>query len=170
LAKDIISDGLAVSYFYNFVKRMFDNIHENSKVKSKNKTYRFSYDKVSLTIIIPSILTTTEIERCQNYVFEKKEARLIIDRGRDMNFFMEDLETPKKNVIDFPTTIGSLIEFFKIDIDNLSGFIAIDTASEKWKEREKLELDKFKEILEFLINNYNTTRGKVKVRYLDQEE
>ena len=120
MEKDIISDGLAVSYFYNFVKRMFDNLHKNSEVKSKNKTYRFTYDKVSLTIIIPSVLTTTEIERCQNYVFEKKEARLIIDRGRDMSFFIEDLETLKKTIVDFPTTIGSLIEFFKIDMDNLS--------------------------------------------------
>lgn len=94
MEKDIISDGLAVSYFYNFVKRMFDNLHKNSEVKSKNKTYRFTYDKVSLTIIIPSVLTTTEIERCQNYVFEKKEARLIIDRGRDMNFFYGRLRNP----------------------------------------------------------------------------
>lgn len=167
MAKDLISDGLAVSYFYNFVKRIFDNISLNSEVKSEKKAYPFTYDEVSLNIVIPKVLNDSEIKKCKDFVFKHNEVRLPIERGRDMSFFIENLESTEKKAIDFPTTIGAIIEFLKIDIDNLSGFIETDAESGEWKEREKLELDKFKEILEFLIDNYDSTKGKVDVRYLD---
>ncbi|MEM8528703.1 MAG: STING domain-containing protein [Bacteroidota bacterium] len=167
MAKDLISDGLAVSYFYNFVKRMFDNLSDSSVVKFKAVEYAFKYDDASLEIIIPRTLNEAAIEKCKQFVFQNSEVRLSIESGRDMSFFVENLEKSAKKAVDFPTTLAAIIEFLRIDLDNLTGFIDLDTDTQEWKEREVAELDKFKEILEFLIENYSTTNGKATVRYLD---
>ncbi|MEO1031421.1 MAG: STING domain-containing protein [Bacteroidota bacterium] len=168
MAKELVSDGLAVGYFYNFVKRMFDNLTLNSEIKKDEIVYPLSYDDISLDVIIPTALTESNIERCKEYVFGNNEVWLSIERGRDMSFFVKDLNINNKKVIDFPTTLGSIIEFLRIDIDNLSGFIDVDIESQEWKEREKLEIDKFKTILEFLIDSYPITQGKVTVRFLEE--
>lgn len=167
MAKDIISDGLAVSYFYNFIKRIFDNLTEQSKASLKDENFNFPYSKVSLDVVLPSELNEDSIEKCRQFVFQKNEVRLSIERGRDMSFFVEDLGADSKLIVDFPTTIGSILEFLKIDLDNLSGFLDVDTNSEDWINRGQMELDKFKEILEFLIKSYPSTNGKATVRFLE---
>ncbi len=168
MAKDLISDGLAVGYFYNFVKRMFDNIGPDSLVRSDGKAFDFPYAKANLEVVVPRMLNEAEIEKCKDFVFKNREVRLSIERGRDMSFFVENPKGDSKKALDFPTTIGSIIDFLKIDIDNLSGFIETDVQSEEWKERARLEVEKFKSVLEFLIESYTITRGKVKVVFLDE--
>lgn len=167
MAKDLISDGLAVSYYYNFVKRLFANLSESSLVRYQEEAYAFPYSNASLEVILPKLLNAEAIEACQQYVFQHNEVRLTIERGRDMSFFVENLASETKKAIDFPTTLAAIIEFLKIDLDNLSGFIELDTNTEEWQEREQSELDKFKEILEFLIEKNPETNGKVVVRYID---
>jgi len=168
MANELISDGLAVGYFYNFIKRMFDSLSPNSEVRIENTNYPFPYEDVSLEVVIPNALTNSDIEKCKEFVFRNNEVRLTIERGRDMSFFVESLQNKSKKVVDYPTTIGSIIEFLKIDTDSLSGFLEVDIESEDWKEREKLEIEKFKSILEFLINSYPTTQGKVVIRNLEE--
>lgn len=168
MASELISDGLAVGYFYNFIKRMFDSLSSNSEVKTGDANYPFPYEDVLLEILIPNTLTDSNIEKCKELVYRNNEVRLSIERGRDMSFFVENPTKKPKKVVDFPTTIDSIIEFLKIDADNLSGFLEIDRESEDWKERENLEVDKFKSILEFLINSYTITQGKVIIRNVEE--
>lgn len=165
MAKDLISDGLAVSYFYNFIKRLFDNVGEASQVRSNDVLYAFTDENVVLEVVLPKLLNQQEIKKCEDLVYGNTEVRLSIERGRDMVFFIEKTESVKKKVIDFPTVIGTIVEFLLIDIDKLSGFVEQDTASDEWKEREEQELAKFKEVLEFLIGSYAVTRGKVNVNF-----
>lgn len=167
MAKDLISDGLAVSYYYNFVKRIFENLNENSTISLKGQNYSFPYDNSTLEIVIPKLLNEAAIEKCKQYAFQNEEVRLSIERGRDMTFFIENVKPKNKKIIDFPTTLGAIIEYLKIDIEGLTGFIETDTDSQYWKERETEELNKFKEILEFLIANYSVTNGKAIVRFLE---
>lgn len=167
IAKDLISDGLSVGYFYNFVKRIFENLDTESKVSLKEIDYPFPYSQTSLEIVIPDALNEEAIEKCKQYVFQNDEVRLPIARGRDMSFFVENLNIENKKIMDFPTTLESIIEFLKMDLDNLTGFIEVNTDADNWKEREKSELEKFKEVLEFLIENHSITNGKAIVRFLE---
>lgn len=167
MAAELISDGLAVGYFYNFIKRMFDSLSQSSEVRTETMKYPFAYEDVSLEVIIPKALTASEIQKCKEFVFDSDEVRLPIEMGRDMSFFVQSLANESKKVVDFPTTIGSIVEFLKIDTESLSGFLEVDIESKDWKERQSLELEKFKSILDFLISSYPVTQGKVIIRELE---
>lgn len=162
MSKELVSDGLAIGYFYNFIKKIFDNITHTSEVKKGNDKFPFIYNHVLLEVIIPKTLNKSDIEKCNQLVLENDKVVLSIKDGRDLSFFIENLKQKNIKIIDYPTTIDSLIEFLKIDSNNL------DIKSEEWKEKEKLELNKFKNTLEFLINNNFLTRGKVVIRILSE--
>lgn len=166
MSKELVSGGLAIGYFYNFIKKIFDNITHTSEVKKGNNKFPFIYNHVLLEVIIPKTLNKSDIEKCNQFVLENDKVFLSIEGGRDLSFFIENLKHKNIKIIDYPTTIDSLIEFLRIDSNNFFKYNDLDVGSEEWKEKEKLELDKFKNTLDFLINNNSLTRGKVVIRIL----
>jgi hypothetical protein len=167
MAQEIISDGLAVGYYYNFVKRLFDLLTEETVGKAESKTYSFTYDEVQLTIVLPSILTDEVIGRCRDRVFSQPKLRLIAESGRDMSVFVEKLETVQKVMLDYPTTLGAIIDYLAIDNEGITGFPPLERTSEEWRQRTQQELRRFREILEYLVSSYPATAGKVDFLVLD---
>ena len=162
MARELLSDGLAVSYFYNFIRRLFHNLDEASVVYLQGAEREMPYAKVGLEIVLTSILSEENIQKCRDQVFQLPEVHLGIQNGRDMSFFVR--ANAPNTVVDFPTILTAITELFKMDADQLSKLFGVDAATEDWDKRRTDELSKFKTILEFLIDNDPRTRGKISFR------
>lgn len=169
MAQDAISDGLAVGYFYNFIKRLFELLGEDTIGMTEKESYPFAYSEVQLTIVWPAALTEDIIERCRALVYNQPKLRLIAESGRDMSVFVEKLGAEQKVVLDYPTTLGAVVDYLSIDNKEVTGFAPLDRASEEWQARTELELKRFREVLEYLVSSYPATADKVDFRIINDK-
>jgi hypothetical protein len=167
MAQDVISDGLAVGYFYNFIKRLFDLLGEETVGRTEQTTYPFAYSEVQLTVVLPAVLAEDVIERSRELVYNQSKLRLIAESGRDMSVFVEKLDTEQKVVLDYPTTLGAVIDYLSIDNEEITGFAPLSRTSEEWQARTELELKRFREVLEYLVSSYPATADKVAFRIVE---
>lgn len=167
MAEDLISDGLAVSYYFSFIEKIFKNIH----LFPLNASHVLDKDSLrlnaTLDVVLPKTLEAEEIEKCINHVLAFERITLPVENGRSVNIFTKTLNNESIEVTDFPTSFDALYKFLNLTSDSLDGSIDLQTKSKLLKGKEREELDKFKSILEFLIENFELTKGKVKVYYLE---
>jgi len=155
MANEQVSDGLAVGYFYNFVKRIFDNLSPQSRFILNGNEVTLVKEQVSLEVVLPGDLTRDSIERGKELVFQNGEGILLTNRGRDINVFTYPwIGENDLVIIDFPTTLEVILEYF--DLDSPDDPVQINEVQK--------ELTTFRSTLQRLIDRYPITQDRVSIR------
>ncbi|MGB3466144.1 MAG: STING domain-containing protein, partial [Cyclobacteriaceae bacterium] len=76
ITDNYISHGLAVAYFYNFVKRLFNQVGQGSVITFDDQSFQANPDNFVLKILLPDNLSEEETNKCHDYLNSFTEVRL----------------------------------------------------------------------------------------------
>jgi len=149
--KDLISVGLAVGYFYNFLDLISDVIKRDEvtlRDKPDEKDGRhFDADAVELQVILPARLDVAAYDRCERDFKATKKSLIFLrqqNRWYGINYnLVERGNTPGIVIMDLARPLMSVKRFY----EEILGYPTYDEANEKWLKAQRSEIAAFKETL-----------------------
>ncbi|MEO1031420.1 MAG: STING domain-containing protein [Bacteroidota bacterium] len=162
---EIVSTGVAIGYFNNFIKRIFNKLNEGNKVEIKlyqkhetqeqvldnadRKSYSFNEKEVRFVVVLPADLTPGRLKDADNFEKSKTKA-LLMGKGekRHFSFFCDIVNDRELVIYDYPNPFDAVRKF--IYMDNRYGYkrdgnVVVDRESEtNAPERHKREIENFK--------------------------
>jgi hypothetical protein len=170
--RDLISVGLAVGYFYNFLDVFYENIEHTSAIELFDKPgdkdgNKYDTETIEVQVILPKRLDVDTYDRCvkdfnatkKGSIFLHKQKRfyginyIIVQRGDKTGLIVLDLARPLMAVKPFYEDI------LKYETNNMTDI--------KWLKAQSSEISAFKETLERLrARRYGTLPGRLHFREL----
>jgi hypothetical protein len=150
--KDLISIGLAVGYFYNFLNVISGVIRRNQLTlyeKTGDKDGRhFARETVGVQVILPARLHVAAYERCEDEFRQTKKSFLLLEeeQGRmyGINYnLVQRGDKPGIIIVDLARPLMSVKRFY----EEILHYPTHDDADAKWIKAQKSEIIAFKETL-----------------------
>lgn len=162
---EIVSTGVAIGYFNNFIKRIFNKLNEGNQIQIelldknvkkeqpldevKRKYYFFNEKEVRFVVVLPADLTSARLKDADSYEKTKTKATLI-GKGekRDFPFFCDIVNDKELVIYDYPNPFDGVRKFISMDDRygyKKDGNIVVDRETEtNAPERHKCEIENFK--------------------------
>jgi hypothetical protein len=149
--KDLISVGLAVGYFYNFLDLISDVIRRDEvtlRDKPDDKDGRhFDADTVELQVILPARLDVAAYDRCERDFKATKKSLIFLpqqNRWYGINYnLVERGDKPGIVIMDLARPLMAVKRFY----EEILAYPTHDEANEKWIKAQRSEIAAFKETL-----------------------
>jgi hypothetical protein len=181
-AETFVSTGLAVGYYYNFIKPVFERLQAtdeirisiNKKGADEEESQRsFKTDNVDIQIIIPAELTVPAINAARDYARMFRKGSILRKNGErdfaiqlsieDSNdrLIIQDVANPLNAVRQY---VESLEEFKSVFTDG--GAIIDRTNSQKFRDRQRKEIDNFVNALKYFTKKEGYADKKISFKPL----
>jgi len=149
--KDLISVGLAVGYFYNFLGPISDVISRDEVTlseKADDKDGRhFDADTVQLQVILPARLDVNAYDRCEREFKETRKGMIFLPpqkRWYGINYnLVQRGDKPGIVITDLARPLMSVKRFY----EEILGYPTHDETNVKWLKAQRSEIVAFKETL-----------------------
>lgn len=179
-AKSYVSTGLAVGYYYNFVKPVFEilevteirlDINKKDSNESEGKR-KFDSDLVEIEIIIPRELSAPAMQQAQKEAYSKRKGTILRKKDKrnfTINFTMDN--DGRLTIIDVPNPLNGVRQY----IENLSEFKDVftesgerinNTQTEKFRQRQKDEIKNFQDAILDFTRREGHASNKIKFKIL----
>ncbi len=161
-----ISEGLAVGYFYNFLKAItsLDTI----KVQYEDKTQEtFEPDKVQIQVLIPEVLKVANIKRVKESVSKYLQADVVINKGEKRNLKIKFQLATDKNTQETELIIKDSVNACHVMKEYMQDSFSIEEKanSDEWDFLGKEALQKFKETVERLATKDGLGLNRVRIKW-----
>jgi len=148
---DLISIGLAVGYYYNFLDTISGVIDRGEfeifETNAGGESQRFQPDEVRVQIIVPSRLDVHAFQRCEHEFNSLNKGFVYLNQNKryyGINYSVAVLPTRKElTIVDLARPIMSAKRYYE-DIVRLETY---GDKNEKWLKIQKSEIVAFKESL-----------------------
>lgn len=179
-AKSYVSTGLAVGYYYNFVKPVFEilevteirlDINKKDSNESEGKR-KFDSDLVEIEIIIPRELSAPAMQQAQKEAYSKRKGTILRKKDKrnfTINFTMDN--DGRLTIIDVPNPLNGVRQYienldeFK-DVFTESGERINNTQTEKFRQRQKDEIKNFQDAILDFTRREGHASNKIKFKIL----
>jgi hypothetical protein len=149
--KDLISVGLAVGYFYNFLDLISDVIKRDEVKLRENPNdgegRHFDVDTVELQVIVPGRLDVAAYDRCEHDFKATKKSMIFLpqqNRWYGINYnLVERGDKPGIIIVDLARPLMSVKRFY----EEILGYPTHEEANEKWIKAQRAEISAFEETL-----------------------
>jgi Prokaryotic STING domain len=149
--KDLISVGLAVGYFYNFLDLISDVIKRDEVKLRENPNdgegRHFDADTVELQVIVPGRLDVAAYDRCERDFKATKKSLIFLpqqNRWYGINYnLIERGDKPGLVIVDLARPLMSVKRFY----EEILGYPTHEEANEKWIKAQRAEISAFEETL-----------------------
>jgi hypothetical protein len=149
--KDLISVGLAVGYFYNFLDLISDVIDRDEitlREPDDNKEgQHFDAATVRVEVILPARLHVAAYNSCENAFKETKRGAIFLPKQKrwyGINYnLLQRGDKPGVLITDLARPLMSVKRFY----EEILGYPTHDEANEKWIKAQRSEIVAFKETL-----------------------
>ncbi len=164
------STALAIGYYYNFIKKVCEEIHHTNKILSgeKENAKEINVKDFKFHIIIPGNLDDNGIEDFRLLYYKRNNfnngttGTLATKRGYPFVFKLDPSEQEKDNKIiqlyDLPSTLNTIVEALKVFMPKVQV-----GESDEVEHLEKRELNNFGKVLKYLISKNVATKNFVSV-------
>jgi hypothetical protein len=180
-ADSYVSTGLAVGYYYNFVKPVFEILEVTEMTVDINRkgsndvesTRRFESEHVDIEIIIPRELSKPAIRQAQDAAYTYRKGTILRKKDKrnfTINFFIDE-DNDRLTIVDVANPLNGVLEY----LENLNEFKYIFTdsgervnnsSSDKFRERQAKEIRNFQEAILDFTKNEGYAANKIKFRPL----
>lgn len=168
---EIVSTGVAIGYYRNFIKRIFNKLDEGNRIEVKlylkgeteeqvlqdtnRTTYFFNEEQVNITVLLPKDLTTPRLYDAEECEKEKTKALLIgKNKERHFSFFCEIVNNERLEIYDYPNPFDAVRWFISLDdrygIKKEGAILKNMETNSKQSERHEVEIINFKSTVEHL--------------------
>jgi hypothetical protein len=150
--KDLISVGLAVGYFYNFIAVCYDTIQHEGTITLRDKPDDKEYDAemVEMQIILPTQLNVNVFNRCEAALNETQKGSILLKKQkRPYGFNYTPVRRGDKAgiaIADLARPLMAVKRFY----EDILGYKTHDTTDMKWAKAQLSEVNAFKETLKRL--------------------
>jgi hypothetical protein len=160
-----VSTGVAIGYYYNFIKPIFEKLTVNDEIEISIDSEKpgdpeikrtFKTDNVEIQIILPSELTKAGIEEMRDHAKRFLKGNVLRKNGlRDfaIKFFTDD-KNDRLIIVDVANPLNgvgqylaNLAEFKSIITTN--GVIIDGEDTQEFRMRQRKEIDNFTEVIRF---------------------
>jgi hypothetical protein len=164
------STALAIGYYYNFIKKVCEEIHNNNKiiVGEKEDAKELPVKDFSFHVIIPANLDDNGVDDFKTLYYKKNHliggatGTLLTKRGYPFVFrsdpFEEQQEDKVLHLYDVPSTLNTIMEALKLYMPKVQLGESVEV-----EHLEKRELNNFSKVLKYLIIKNNSTKKFVDV-------
>lgn len=149
-----VSAGLAIGYYFNFVKPIADELEKGSlalKIESKKNPRSFESNDVKIKIILPQKLEGAVFNRCSKELQKSSIAILNLKNQLRPYPVRCDLvyKTKKKKeliIVDYAGP-AAVIKFYYEEV------LKVNTSDQKnWDRAQKIEIETFQKTIQEMIN------------------
>jgi hypothetical protein len=156
--QDLISIGLAVGYFYNFLEPLNivlrNNVFNLYKAQSKDVTLSadtpeksFKINEVNVEVIIPKRLDVEAISACENEFAPYKKGSFYLpqnNRFYGINYFTAEVgDGERLTIVDLARPAFAVKRYY----EEILGIRTFNTTDEKWFKTQLAEISAFRESL-----------------------
>lgn len=164
------STALAIGYYYNFVRKVCEEIHTTGKVVSgeKDKSTDILVKDFRFNVVIPENLDDNGVDGFKAIYYKKNgfnngtTGSVATKRGYP---FVFKLDPPNQNdsgkfisMYDVPSTLSTIVEALKLYMPNEQ----VGQSSET-EHLERRELVNFAKVLAYLVSKQSTTKNNVTI-------
>lgn len=146
--EELVSPGVAVGYFYNFIDPMSQLIEmdhlEVFKDEGDGTSQKFKSADVRLQVIVPKQLSVTAFKNCENEFGSHTRGKVNLARNKriyGINYFTDT--QGRITIVDLARPIMSVKRFYE-DIQRINTSNETDT---EWLKTQLAEITAFKETL-----------------------
>lgn len=155
-----LSTGMAVAYFFNFIKPLFEKLEiPDIELKHDEKRSPIDRNSLKLDLYIPHSLELEEFNRSKSRLDHFKEGYIM--KGEDqlfrVNYKIEKTSKELIIIVDFPNILTAAVKYF----ENSTKTIDFKPSDEFRKINNK-ELKNFKDTLNDMIA-HSPFKGKVSI-------
>jgi len=168
---EIVSTGVAIGYYRNFIKRIFNKLDEGNRIEVKlylkgeteeqvledanRTTYSFNEEQVNMTVVLPKDLTTPRLYDAEEYEKGKTKALLMgKNKERHFSFFCEIVNNERLEIYDYPNPFDAVRWFISLDdrygVKKEGAILKNMETNSKQPERHEVEIINFKSTIEHL--------------------
>ena len=164
------STALAIGYYYNFIKKVCEDIHNNNKIiiGEKENSKELTIKKFKFQIVVPANLDDNGVDDFKTLYYKKQNlvggatGTLSTKRGYPFVFKLEPLEQIEDektiHLYDVPSTLNTIVEALKLYMPKVQV-----GESPEVEHLEKRELNNFTKVLRYLITKNNSTKNYVEI-------
>jgi hypothetical protein len=164
-----VSAGLAIGYYFNFVKPIADELEKGSlalKIESKKNPRSFESNDVKIKIILPQKLEGAVFNRCSKELQKSSIATLNLKNQLRPYPVRCDLvcKTKKKKeliIVDYAGP-AAVIKFYYEEV------LKVNTSDQKnWDRAQKIEIETFQKTIQEMINKgFHSLANKVSFSFI----
>lgn len=172
-----VSTGVAIGYYYNFVKLVFEKLRVNDEIEiSIDKENpedvvvkrTFKSDNVEIQIILPSELTKSGIEMMRNHAKKFRKGNVLRKDGlRDFSIkLFTDDGNDRLIIVDVANPLNAVGQYLANLADYKSiitpdGVILDGKDTQEFRNRQRKEIDNFTEVIKHYAREESYGDGKL---------
>lgn len=158
-----VSAGLAIGYYFNFIKPIADELEKNHlslKLESEKKPRSFNSDDVKIKIILPEKLDGAIFGKCSSEMQRSSIATLDLkSQLRPYPVRCDMIKKTKKEelvIVDYARP-AAVVKFYYEET------LKINTSDhKKWDKAQKIEIETFKKTIQEMIGKgYHSLANKI---------